>query len=102
MLRVPEKPVICNNSPLVALWTLDLLFLLRELYTEVLIPEEVQDEFFATEQPVRRDALKNSPWIRAVNHLKKYKIQRDRNPNEPKSTRNPNPTRKTTDLVQSL
>ena len=66
MLRVPEKPVICNNSPLVALWTLDLLFLLRELYTEVLIPEEVQDEFFATECPVRQEALKNAPWIKAV------------------------------------
>ena len=66
MLRVPEKPVICNNSPLVALWTLDLLSLLRDLYTEVLIPEEVQDEFLATERPARSEALKNSPWIRAV------------------------------------
>ena len=63
---MPEKPVICNNSPLVALWTLDLLFLLRELYTEVLIPEEVQDEFLATERPVRSEALKNALWIRVV------------------------------------
>lgn len=63
---MPEKPVICNNSPLVALWTLDLLFLLRELYTEVLIPEEVQDEFLATERPARQEALKNAPWIRPV------------------------------------
>ena len=37
MLSGPEKPVICNNSPLVALWTLDLLSLLRDFYTEVLI-----------------------------------------------------------------
>ncbi|RKU23508.1 DUF3368 domain-containing protein [Candidatus Poribacteria bacterium] len=61
-----KPPVISNNGPLVALWTLDLLFLLRELYTEVLIPEEVQDEFFATERPVRSEALKNAPWIRVV------------------------------------
>ena len=33
---------------------------------EVLIPEEVQNEFLATERPVRRHALKNAPWIRTV------------------------------------
>lgn len=63
---MPKNPVISNTSPLVGLWTLGLLHLLRDLYTEVLIPEEVQDEFLATERPVRRDALKNAPWIRAV------------------------------------
>ena len=63
---MPENPIISNTSPLVGLWTLGLLYLLRDLYTEVLIPEEVQDEFFATEQPFRRDALKNAPWIRVV------------------------------------
>ena len=63
---MPENPVISNTSPLVGLWTLGLLHLLRDLYTEVLIPEEVQDEFLATKQPVRRDALKNAPWIRTI------------------------------------
>jgi hypothetical protein len=29
---MPTKPVISNNSPLVALWKLDLLSLLRDLY----------------------------------------------------------------------
>ena len=58
--------VISNNSPLVALWTLDLLFLLRELYTEVLIPEEVKAEFLATEEAARQAALDDSPWIIAV------------------------------------
>ncbi len=66
MLRVPEKPVICNNSPLVALWRLDLLSLLRDLYTEVLIPEEVKNEFLAVEWMVRQQALKNAPWITTV------------------------------------
>lgn len=61
-----KKLVISNNSPLVALSTLDLLSLLRELYTEVLIPEEVQNEFLATEQTTRQAALDNSPWIITV------------------------------------
>ena len=39
---MPPKPIISNNSPLVALLGLDLLSLLRELYTEVWIPEEVK------------------------------------------------------------
>ena len=61
-----KKLVISNNSPLVALLTLDLLSLLRELYTEVLIPEEVQNEFLATEQTTRQAALDSSPWITTV------------------------------------
>lgn len=39
---MPEKPVIINNSPLVALSQLGHLALLRELYTKVLIPEEAE------------------------------------------------------------
>ena len=67
MLRVPEKPaVISNNGPLVALWTLDLLSLLRDLYTEVLIPEEVKNEFLAINRRVRQQALENAPWITTV------------------------------------
>ena len=63
---MPENPVISNTSPLVGLWTLGLLHLLRDLYTEVLIPEEVQDEFLATEQITRQDALENARWITTV------------------------------------
>ena len=66
MLRMPEKPVISNTSPLVCLWGLDLLYLLRELYTEVWIPEEVAKEFSATALTDRQAALDNSPWIRTV------------------------------------
>ncbi len=61
-----ENPVISNTSPLVGLWTLGHLQLLRDLYTEVLIPEEVQDEFLATGELTREQALKNAPWIRSV------------------------------------
>ena len=63
---MPETPVISNTSPLVGLWTLNLFSLLRELYTEVLIPAEVRDEFFATEREAREATLKSAPWIRTV------------------------------------
>ena len=63
---MPEKPVISNTSPLIGLWTLNLFPLLRELYTEVLIPEEVRNEFFAIQRETREAALKSAPWIRTV------------------------------------
>ena len=49
---MPEKPVISNNSPLVALWHLDLLSLLRDLYTEIWIPQETEGDYsFSTIKP---------------------------------------------------
>lgn len=65
---MPPKPIISNNSPLVALLGLDLLSLLRELYTEVWIPEEVKAEFLGTERMHRVQALQDAPWIKTV-HL---------------------------------
>jgi predicted nucleic acid-binding protein len=59
-------PVIVNNTPLVALWVLGRLDLLRELYDEVLIPQTVYEEFVATERAVRQAALENAPWVRPV------------------------------------
>jgi predicted nucleic acid-binding protein len=59
-------PVIVNNTPLVALWVLGRLDLLRELYDEVLIPQAVYEEFVATERAVRQAALENAPWIKPV------------------------------------
>ena len=61
-----KKPVIANNTPLVALWELNSLFLLRELYTEVWIPQAVEDEFLATEPIDRRTALNNAPYIKTI------------------------------------
>ena len=61
-----KKPFIANNTPLVALWELNSLFLLRELFTEVWIPQAVEDEFIATEPIARRVALNNAPYIKTV------------------------------------
>ena len=63
---MPKKPVIANNTPLVALWELNSLFLLRELYTEVWIPQAVEEEFLVTESIARRAALNNAPYIKTV------------------------------------
>lgn len=40
---MPDRPVISNNTPLVALFALGRLDLLRDLYGEVLIPQAVHD-----------------------------------------------------------
>lgn len=61
-----KKPVISNNGPLVGLWGLDLLFLLRDLYTEVWIPREVEKEFLGIEKKSRQEGLNNAPWIKIV------------------------------------
>ena len=61
-----EKPVIVNNTPLVALWSLDQLSLLRELYTEIWIPPAVKAEFIEVEPIARQASLDNAPWIKTV------------------------------------
>ena len=59
-----EGPVIVNNTPLVALWTLRRLDLLRDLYGEVLTPTAVHAEFLAVEHVQRRSILAIATWIR--------------------------------------
>ncbi len=63
---MPDGPVVANNTPLVALWTLGRLDLLRELFGEVLIPEAVQAEFLAIDRAAREAMLEASPWLKAV------------------------------------
>jgi len=63
---MPDKPVIANNTPLVALWVLGRLDLLRDLYGEVWIPQAIHDEFLATERALRESALQNAPWVKPV------------------------------------
>jgi hypothetical protein len=45
---------------------LDRLDLLRELYGEVLIPQEVHTEFLAAERGPRQAALDHAPWVQTV------------------------------------
>jgi uncharacterized protein len=74
---MPAGPVIANNTPLVALWVLGRLDLLRDLYGEVWIPRAVYEEFVATEHAQRRSALQEASWIVTVpvsnpQHVKVY------------------------------
>lgn len=64
--KPPAGPVILNNTPLVALWSLGYLKLLRDLYGEVLIPQAVYEEFLATERSIRQTALAEAPWIKVT------------------------------------
>lgn len=66
---MPAGPVVANNTPLVALWALGRLDLLRDLFGEVFIPAAVQAEFLAIEETRRKNALANAPWIRATDLL---------------------------------
>lgn len=60
------SPIILNNTPLVALWSIGHLPLLRDLYKEVLIPTTVYNEFLAVERSVRLAALNEAPWIKVT------------------------------------
>ena len=61
-----EKLVVSNTSPLIGLYGLNLLSLLRDLYTEVWIPREVETEFLGTEKTIHREVLDNAPWIKTI------------------------------------
>ena len=63
---MPDKPVIVNNTPLVAFWAIGRLDILRSLFDEILIPAAVMDEFLATEKESRRRTLREESWIRVV------------------------------------
>jgi len=63
---VPDKPVIANNTPLVALWAIGRLDILKSLFGEILIPPSVRDEFLATEKEARSKTLRDETWIRVV------------------------------------
>lgn len=63
---MPVRPVVLNNTPLVALWAIGRLDLLRQLFGEILIPEAVREEFLARDAGERSRSLEAAPWIRTV------------------------------------
>ncbi len=63
---MPIQPVISNTSPLIGLSGLNCLPLLRDLYTEVWIPREVEKEFLVVDQTFYREVLNKAPWIKVV------------------------------------
>jgi uncharacterized protein len=63
---MPNRPVVLNNTPLVAFWALGRLDILRDLFQEILIPQAVQDEFLATDGNARHQSLVDAPWVRTA------------------------------------
>ena len=63
---MPIQPVISNTTPLIGLSGLNYLPLLRDLYTEVWIPREVEKEFLALDETVYQEVLDSAPWIKVV------------------------------------
>jgi uncharacterized protein len=63
---MPVPPVIINNTPLVALWTLDRLDLLGDLFGTVWLPTAVATEFLAIHHTARQQALTESDWLQTV------------------------------------
>jgi predicted nucleic acid-binding protein len=57
------RKVIVNSTPLIALCKVNQLELLRELYTEITIPEAVFQEVIAKNDSVKRKILENGAWI---------------------------------------
>lgn len=60
---MPDRPVIANNTPLASLWAIRRLPLLQALFGHVVIPQEVADEFLATDTIPRQRELTETPWL---------------------------------------
>lgn len=60
------RPVVSNNTPLVALTVLERLDLLRSVYGEVLVPPAVRSEYLAAEHELRRVTLQGAGMPSAV------------------------------------
>lgn len=63
---MPIQPVVSNTSPLIGLFEINRLPLLRDLYTEVWIPREVEKEFLVVDETFYREVLNKAPWIKVV------------------------------------
>lgn len=63
---MPARPIVVNSTPLVAFWAIGRLDILRSLYSEVVIPPAVREEFLSTEKETRRKTLRDESWIRVV------------------------------------
>jgi predicted nucleic acid-binding protein len=59
---MPDGPGAASNTPLPAFWAIGRLDLPEALFGEVLIPQEVANEFLAAEALARKRTLEAAPW----------------------------------------
>ncbi len=58
------RKVISNSTPLIILGNIDKLFILKELYKEIIIPKAVFDELKAKEDKAKQQMIQNLEWIK--------------------------------------
>lgn len=63
---MPDGPVVVNNTPLVALWSLGRLDLFPNLFGEIWVPPSVHEEFLAADSAVRRADVEDASWLQVV------------------------------------
>lgn len=63
---MPDRPVVVNNTPLVAFWSLGRFDLFPALLGEVWIPPAVHGEFLAADFALRQADLEKAPWLRVM------------------------------------
>ena len=63
---MPAGPVVVNSTPLVAFWAIGRLDILHSLFSEIVIPPAVREEFLSTEKETRRKTLRDESWIRVI------------------------------------
>jgi hypothetical protein len=59
-------PVIANNTPLVAFWSISRLEILQNLFDEILIPPAIRDEFLSAATGNRFESLQAAQWIKVT------------------------------------
>lgn len=74
MTSIMQSPVVCNAGPLIGLARIDLEWLPFQLFSEVIVPEEVCDELLCKDSP-DRDKLKN---VLEKSHVHSRQQQPDR------------------------
>ncbi len=65
--------IVSDTGPLVVLFKSNLLFVLKEIYQEVLVPETVKKELIR--KPEGTSIFDNNPWIKVVKATNRKSVQ---------------------------
>ena len=60
------RKVISNSTPLIILGNIDKLFILKELYKEMIIPKAVFNELTVKEDKAKQQIIQNLDWIKVL------------------------------------
>jgi predicted nucleic acid-binding protein len=65
--------IVSDTGPLIVLFKADLLFILKEIYQEVLVPEAVKKELIR--KPEGSSIFENNPWIKVMRPDNRESVQ---------------------------